>query len=252
MHGMSRNNKFVLVFLTVAMLSLALVVSCSFVQSERIVKVTIPQHPWETVGDKTPLWYILKWTCGSELKSLYVSQNEREFLVSVPAGQTVYFCAYPLGEMSPFGGAVTPTDRNNDIVLTQNEGIVVDLLINGDRSSSSKVNYRKLVSYMHEKSDDFRLFDQVRLIRDVHNGDLKESSIKNKNYWIVPQIAIPNGLWMSEFVRDSSMVVENGLSKELELPEGVFRYYNSSIDRELVVIVDEEGNSFSYIRQALV
>ena len=44
----------------------------------------------------------------------------------------------------------------------------------------------------------------------------------------------------------------DGLSAPMELPEGVFRYLNTDMDRVLVLIVDSAGNSYSYLRQNLM
>ena len=63
---------------------------------------------------------------------------------------------------------------------------------------------------------------------------------------------LPNGLWTSEYLRDSSLYITDNLSPQLELPEGVFRYLNPEMERVLVLIVDASGNSYSYLRQSLI
>ena len=90
------------------------------------------------------------------------------------------------------------------------------------------------------------------MLRDLQNGELGESSFKVVNLFDVDSFALPDGLWTSEFIRDPSLCVTEDLTAPMQLPEGVFRFLNTELDRVLVLIVDSGGNSYSYIRQNLI
>ncbi|MBR2281361.1 MAG: hypothetical protein IJ863_01925 [Spirochaetales bacterium] len=241
------------VFLIVVMLVILaiLLLSCSVAHPDRRIEVTIPEHPWEVFGG-VRLWYTLKWTYGDSLRSLYIPSDVRKVSISVPVGETVLVAAYPLGEMNPYGGSVTPLDSSMELVLSQNDGSIVGELLDIDRMMTVRLNYRLLSERMREKVDDFRLVSKVPLLRDLQNGELLASSIKVSTTFAIDSFSLPNGMWVSEFLRDSSLVVTNGFSGDFELPEGVFRYLNAEMGRELVIIVDSSGASYSYLRQSMV
>lgn len=225
--------------------------ACSIARPDRTLEITIPSHPWESVSGKK-LWYTLRWTYGDEIRSAYVPSDERVLRISVPVGETVLIAAFPLGDMSPYGGAVTPLDGNKDVVLSQNEGVLVGELLDIDRVVTSRLNYDVLSSDMHAMTDDFRNIEKVTLLRDLQNGVLCETSLKPVAPFGVDTFALPNGIWTSEFLCDPALFVTDGLSAPMELPEGVFRYLNTDMDRVLVLIVDSAGNSYSYLRQNLM
>ena len=232
-------------------LSALLLFSCSVVSPDRVLEVTIPSHPWEKATGKS-LWYTLKWTYGDETRSTYLSSDQRTLRLYVPPGETVLIAAYPLGDMSPFGAAVTPLDTGSCIFLNQNDGVLVGELLDIDRVVTSRLNYGLIMKEVRKKSDDFRNIEKVSFLRDLQNGVLKETSIKVVSLFGVDSFALPNGIWTSEFLQDSGLVVTDGISPPIQLPEGVFRYLNTEMDRVLVLIVDSAGNSYSYLRQSLV
>ncbi len=250
---MRKKTRFSFVVLLASVLALCAMSlpSCSIEHPDRLIEVTIPDHPWELFCG-VRLWYTLKWTYGKSIRSLYVSPDERKVSICVPAGETVLVAAYPLGEMNPFGGAVTPLDPSGDLVLSQNDGSVVGELLDVDRVVTMRLNYRALSSVMGNKADDLRLVEKVSLLRDLQNGELTAASIKPTALFGVDSFSMPNGLWVSEYFRDSSLVVTDGMSGDLQLPEGVFRYLNVEMGRELVIVVDSVGDCFSYLRQSLV
>ncbi len=243
---------FILLLLALMLAFLAISLpSCAVAHPDRRLEVTIPEHPWELFGG-VRLWYTLKWTYGDSVRSLHVPSDVRRVSILVPVGETVLVAAYPLGEMNPFGGAVTPLDSSMDLTLTQNDGAIVGELLDVDRMMTTRLNYRLLSTRMRAKVDDFRLVERISLLRDLQNGELLSSSIKVSNIFAVDSFAVPNGMWVSEYLRDSSLVVLDGTSGDLELPEGVYRYLNVEMDRELVIIVDSTGSSYTYLRQSLV
>ena len=228
-----------------------LAVSCSMITPNRMLEISIPEHPWENASGRK-LWYTLKWTYGSEVQSSYLGPDERQISIYVPVGETVIIDAYPLGEMAPFGAIITPLDEDIQVALNQNDGVVANELIDLDRSVTERLNYGLIRENMLKKCDDLRRIEQVSFLRDLQNGELRETSFKAVSLFGIDSFALPNGLWTSEYLRDSSLYVTDNFSPQLQLPEGVFRYLNPEMDRVLVLIVDSSGNSYIYLRQSLV
>ncbi|MBP5161837.1 MAG: hypothetical protein ILP16_02535 [Spirochaetales bacterium] len=215
------------------------------------MEVTIPTHPWEKTSGKS-LWYTLKWTYGDEIRSAYISPDQRTITLYIPPGETAIIAAYPLGDMSPFGAILTPLDTSYHVVLSQNDGVLAGELLDIDRVVTSRLNYGLISSGLHEKTDDFRKIDKVSFLRDLQNGVLSKTSFRIISPFGVDSFALPNGIWTSEFLQDPGLVVTEGKSPDLQLPEGVFRYLNPDMERVLVLIVDSSGAAYSYLRQSLV
>ena len=243
--------------------------SCSAAFLDRRITIEIPQHPWERYDNDSRIWYSLKWSYGRETKNLYVSPEERVVQIDVPIGETVFVCAFPLGEMRPFGAVVTPFDSSSSFVLGQDDGYLASILLDADRDATKGINYKALKEAFGKVEDEFlwnasslydgpavlqwtMALDKVRFLRDVMNGELCESSIVFLEPFEVPGFAVPNGVWIGESVLGSYIVVKDSMMPPLWLCEGVHRFYNPAMDRELVVVVDERGGSFRYMRQALV
>lgn len=235
----------------VIILPLLFAVSCSIACPDRLLEIEVPKHPWEDASGKA-LWYTLKWTYGSEIRSVYLGPDERKASIYVPVGETVIIAAYPLGEMAPFGAITTPLEEDYQITLNQSDGVVANNLIDLDRSVTERLNYSLIREKMLKKSDDLRRIEQVSFLRDLQNGELSEVSFKAVSLFGIDSFALPNGLWTSEYLRDSSLYITDNLAPPLQLPEGVFRYLNPEMDRVLVLIVDSSGNSYSYLRQSLI
>ena len=234
-----------------ALLSLALVPSCSQVSTKRKVVLTIPTHPWEKITGKK-MWYTLKWTDGKEQKTIHVNQDQRSVPVEVETGRTVLAVAYPLGDMSPFGAALTPDERKTELVLTQEEGYLASLLSDLDPNMVGTLNYGLILDSILEKTDDVRKIDDVSLLRDIQNGDLTQQTIKVCEAHTVGPFALSNGMWESEFLRDPCIVVLDGMAEQISLPAGVFRYLNNEDNMVLVLIVDREGSFYSYLKGSLL
>ena len=216
-----------------------------------MLEISVPVHPWEKVGGKK-LWYTLKWTYGDEIRSLYLGSEERNASIYVPVGETVLIAAYPLGEMAPFGAVVTPLEDGFQVALNQNDGVIANELIDLDRSVTERLNYGLICDDMLKKCDDIRKIEKISFLRDLQNGELSEASFRIVSLYGVDCFALPNGLWTSEYIRDSSLLVTDNLSPRIELPEGVFRYLNTEMDRVLVLIVDSSGSTYGYLRQSMV
>ena len=242
----------------------ALFPSCSAALFDRSVELEIPQHPWEVCSNDVKMWYSVKWSYGNEVRSLYVPPGERRASIRIPIGETVFVCAFPLGEMRPFGAVVTPFDSDVTFVMNQEDGYIAAMLMDVDRDSTKGINYKALKSVMETLAKESSeassgrdsvgvlALDKVRFLRDVMNGELSQSSVVFLKPFDMPQFAIPNGVWVSESALGSYYVVKDSMMPAIRLGEGVHRFFNPSTERELVVVVDERGNSFRYVRQALV
>ena len=251
--GYMQKNKYFgkTVFVLVLFLTTIFAISCSIIRPDRLLEISIPKHPWEDACEKR-LWYTLKWTYGDEIRSIHLGSDERDVAIYVPIGETILIAAYPLGDMAPFGAVITPLDEDLRVALNQSDGVIANELIDLDRSVTERLNYGLIRENMLKKCDDFRRIEQVSFLRDLQNGELRETSFKTVSLFGVDGFALPNGLWTSEYLRDSSLYVTENSSPQLELPEGVFRYLNPEMDRVLVLIVDSSGNSYSYLRQSLI
>lgn len=243
---MRQNNWALLVFLCV----LVVLSSCSDVKPERTVAIQIPQHPWE--DEDTKLWYSLKWTSGNDVNVLYIEKGQREVSITIPSGESVFVCAFPLGNMRPFGSVITPFDNSKVFVLNQNDGVFAQIFMDSDRAAMAGINYPLLRSYALEVSFDFRNLDKIKILKDVLNGKLGESSLKAVELYDVLSFAIPSGFWVSESVLDHNILSLDGNSGELHLPVGLHRYYNRTLDRELVIVVDSDGKTFHYLKIGLL
>lgn len=237
----------------------ALLVSCSAVAPDRKITVEIPRHPWEESSNEINMWYSLKWSYGNEIRSIYVTPNERRISLEIPIGETAFICAFPLGEMAPFGSVITPFDFSKTFVLNQNDGFIASILLDIDRDVTRGINYSALKRVLEEKFEEkeegkfySNALDKVRFLRDIYNGELTASSIVFNQPFAISSFVIPNGVWVREQVLGSSYVITNSLMPSLSLYEGVYRFYNPATDRELVIVVDEKGKDFHYVRQALV
>ena len=231
--------------------AILLAVSCSLAGPDRLLEVSIPRHPWETDGPNE-LWYTLRWSYGTEIRSASIGPEERSVSINVPIGETVLIAAYPLGEMAPFGAIITPLDDGIQVSLNQNDGVIVSELIDLDRTVTQRLNYGPIRDSMLKKCTDLRRIEKVSLLRDLQNGELSQTSFKAVSLFGVDPFVLPNGLWISEYLCDPSLYISDNFSPQLELPEGVFRYLNKEMDRVLVLIVDSSGNSYSYLRQSLI
>ena len=242
-------RKIHILFIVIAAVSV--LPSCSNVVTRRTVEIEIPSHPWEKASGSR-LWYTLKWTDGTDIRALYIGPEQRRVELEIPSGETVILAAYPLGELNPFGGAVTPLDNSATFVLSQNEGPLADELLSLDCEVTRELNYGLLLDNMLEKCDDLRQIGRISIIRDMQNRQLRDTSIKVVSLFGIDTFTLPNGIWTSEYLRDPDLVVTDNTAGPLELPEGVFRYLNTDLDRVLVLIVDSRGDSYSYLRQSII
>ena len=239
------------IFIAVIIAAVVLLCSCSQGMFSRTVEVVIPPHPWEKASGKD-LWHTLRWTDSSGVRSMYVGPEQRSVSLEVPVGETVIAAAYPLGELNPLGGAVMPSDESRTLVLSQNEGVFADELLSLDREVTRDLNYGLLIGNMLKKCDDLRQIGKVSVIRDIQNRQLHDASIKTVSLFGIEQFAVPDGIWTSEYLRDADLIVTDGTAGPIELPEGVFHYLNTELDRMLVLIVDSKGDRYCYLRQSLV
>ena len=228
-----------------------LVSGCSNLNIQRKVTVNIPQHPWEKFAPVS-LWYNLCWTGYDGTETMYISQDTREIEISIPTGRTVYICAYPLGEMRPFGCAVTPDNTETYFETDQNRGYLCDLMLNADTSAVSRVNWNRLVAAAQSQTVDFRTLDDTKLVKNILNGSLDSSCVVSRPLINIASFSAPGGTWISESIIDGRIIFTGNQSPELELPYGVNRFYNYEKNMELRITVDSSDNVFTYQRQALL
>lgn len=235
--------------MVILIFAVQILLSCSTSVFYRKVYVQIPQHPWEENTSKN-LWYTLKWTDGKEIQSLHVDDSTRMISISIPIGQAVYICAYPLGEMVPFACAVTPLDNNNTYTLSQNDGYLIQEIINLDEKIRSRINYPYLSKVCALLTDDFRKINKIDLLQNIINGKLTKASVKIKTPTEVPQVSVPDGIWISENQNDNLLTVQNRKTPVLFLNPGINRYYCPEQNREMRITVDYDGVVHAVMRQA--
>ena len=216
----------------------------------RHVNIIIPEHPWEYY-EGVKLWYYLCYNDGEEIIRKYVSPETREISIKVPSGQTVYFCAYPLGEMHCYGGAVEPSDNISVLLLNQNEGFLTDLLLNTELSVSSKLRYHYLLDQIFLNTNDLSLLDSSVFIKDLLNGKISNASFKTIEPISISSVSFFTGTWVCELENVNRMFINDGESPEIVLPYGIFRYLNKERLLESRLVVSETG-VYKHDRSSLV
>lgn len=213
----------------------------------RAVEVILPtRHRWEEMQNQS-LWYTLVWTEKGELKRRHLRAGEKRTTLWVRRGETVVFCAYPLGVFSPAGGAVIPNGEAQ-LLLTEQEGVLCRLLQESTRFNADALGslaYPHLLQEIRSKTDDFTLLDGNRLQKDLANGELTSSSIKVAEPLTVVVTTIPQGYWVGEGTLDSSFWSywgDEGIP--LALGEGLHCFWNREDALLLRIFVDLNEEAF--------
>lgn len=226
-------------------------VSCSSPLT-RTLTLEIPQHPWE-IHTGVNLWYSLKYGASSaDIRTLYISSSERTVNVEVPTGLTVFFCAYPLGEMQCFGAATGPYDNSNTLKLDPDKGFLANLFLNTQGDAASKVNFELLCNLASQVTPFFTSLDSSRIIQDTLNGNLSKNSITLCPFTQIEPFAVTNGTWVCELSRFGQFTSTGNMTPVLSLPPGVFRFLNYDEELELRITVDSSGSYFQRIRRSLL
>lgn len=247
---MKKNGVLFVIFLSL-FVSMFLLLSCTQNFSYKTVNIEIPQHPWEENSSKK-MWYTLKWTYNDTILSQHINSDTRNITIRIPVGETVFICAFPLGEMIPFATAITPLDEKLIYVLNQNEGYLAKEFMNLDADVRSKINFGYLVQACYSKTDDFRQINMVDLLQDALNGHLTKASVKIKSPSEVPELSVLDGVWISENQHDNLMDIKNAKTPVMYLPPGIHRYYCPQISREIRISIDYDGTLHATMRQALL
>lgn len=226
----------------------SLLCGCSNSPFSRKVRLIIPQHPYELYEGRK-LWYYLAYNCGGEIVRQYVEPDTRELSVSVGKGDTIYFCAYPLGEMHCYGGVVEPSDNCNLVLLSQNEGFLTDVLLNTDLNISCRLKYRNLLTRLLSVSEDLSLIDYSLLLKDILNGKISSGSIKKTEPVQIESLSFFSGLWVCELESFGRMIIHGEESPEMRFPIGIYRFFNRERNLESKVVVSENG-VYKHDRQA--
>ena len=229
--------------------------SCTERSLTRTITVSIPPHPWEEVSGNS-LWYMLKWTNGENTEQIFVSASIRKAQINIPLSETVYILAFPLGEGTPFGTAITPVENKKFYCLTQDSGILAGILMNVDSYARAKINFQKVHEVCNEAcsdyNGDFRRIDNATLTKNAINGTLNKSAIKINTLYDTGEINALNGIWISESVHDELIEVNKGSFPSLTLPVGIHRFYCPELSRELKITVDYDGKVTSLLKISMV
>lgn len=231
-----------------------LFVSCTYNPlSMREVEVVIAMtHRWEEMQNQS-FWYTLVWTDKGELKQQHLKAGQKKVSIWIRRGETVVFCAYPLGVFSPLGGAVAPNGEAA-VSLTEQEGVLCNLLLESTKinaSSLGSLGYQQLLREALSKVDDFTFLDATRLQKDLVNGELRSSSIQVQEPLVVRVSTIPQGYWVGERACDASFWNYWGSEGvALSLGEGPHCYWNKEDALLLRVFVDlKEQASFVSVQK---
>lgn len=221
--------------------------------SMRAVEVVLPEkHRWEEMQNQS-LWYTLVWTERGSLKRCHLKAGEKRTTLWVRRGETVVFCAFPLGIFSPAGGAVLPGGEPL-VLLTEQEGVLCRLLQESTTLNSDALGclaYPQLLREALAKGDDLTLLDANRLQKDLVNGDLSSSSIHMSEPLSVVITIIPQGYWVGERSLDPSFWSYWGAEGiPLALGEGLHCFWNREDSLLLRIFVDlKEEASFVSIQK---
>ena len=210
--------------------------------------MSIPfQHRWEVMQNQS-FWYTLVWTEEGMLKQQHIKAGQKRATLRIRRGETVIFCAYPLGVFSPLGGAVVP-DGEAEVLLTEQEGVLCHLLLESTKINAGTLGglaYPHLLREIRSKVADFTLLDANRLQKDLVNGELRASSIRVLEPLAVVVSTIPQGYWVGERTSDTSFWSYWGNEGvALSLGEGLHCFWNKEDALLLRVFVDlKEQASF--------
>lgn len=239
------------IFLLSIVLVLCLLTSCENL-SKRTVILTIPDHAWETVS-KHKLWYELSYTEGTTLVTRFIGQNTRTLEVKVDSQKQVFFLCKPLGKFHGFGGWISPIDSENKVELTQEKGVLVEALLKLDLICLEDLNANRILEHINETCSDIRQINQTKLLLDIANNRLKDTSFsQNKAIDVSEGLDIPFGLYYSEFLRDPSIYTSFNEPLKLKLYPGKTNFYNFEKNFVLCVTVQDNGAVSSFITEGLL
>lgn len=234
--------------LTLLVVSILLCVSCEANPlTMREVSVILPKaHPWERAQSQS-FWYTLVWNEGPHVRHRHLKPTEREVNIWVKRGETVVFCAYPLGTFSPYGGAVMPTQKGV-LYLREDEGRLCNLLIESLSINSLCLGglvYDRLLEQGRLKTDDLSLLYGNLLQKDLVNGQLNSSSFQVLSPLEVVVSTIPQGFWLGEGSAEGSFWMFWGSEGvNLLLGDGLHCYWNREDALLLRIVVDSQGQQY--------
>ncbi len=220
----------------------------------RTIRIVLDEpHPWEAAAH-TGLWYTLVWHENGTLFRRHVVYGESPE-ISIPLGKTVVFCAYPLGELSPYANAWTPAEESGTLLLTQKYGALGDLclrLVQGDAPVIEALDFPALGRYLLSRTEDLRLLDMDRLALDMLNGSLGEDSVHLVEKIEVPLEGVPSGRWVGDVPQDGAFWVgAHEGAVRIQLSPGYHHYLCAGRQLEAVVVV-EGAYSFLTVRKCIL
>lgn len=214
--------------------------SCSGGLLWREVEVQIPSHPWEDATGSL-LWMELRVVYPDYEERTFVRTNQRTLRIKVPLGKAVVVLVYPLGNLSPFGGWISPATGDLAITLSQREGVLLDAVTRLEARNYSDLNFPLILETIAGKCDDYREIETIQLLQDIANGELSEKSIVLQEKFTCTDLSIPSGIWYGEMSLDGRLFSSSSQDPVVSMYPGVLRYYNYHRQLQLVLHMDDQG-----------
>lgn len=226
-------------------------VSCSENLQNKTVYIEIPEHPWEKYSGQK-LLYTVKWTDNNQIFSSNLHSNSEKIKLTIPRNQTVFICAFPLEDMEPFGIGITPFDSKKTYKLTQNDGILARIMMDLDPKIRQQINYNLLSEICSSVTDDYRSLNQSTLVQAILNGKLKKSAIKQAKSVEIPELSIPNGLWISQNTADNPIEITDGKLPNTNRYIGKYRFFCSELGKIYSITIEDNGNFSTHIQNCIL
>lgn len=197
-------------------------------------------HPWEEASLKK-LWHTLVWTDGlGKLQSMHLGPGQRQAYLSIPKGKTTVICAYPLGDMLPYGGFFS-LDGKGTILLSQDKGELAKLLLDAflcNPEAVQSIDAEALFALCPKPS----LMDRTSLTVALLNGNWET---KLFNPLEANLSDLPSGYWVPERITQKPFFSQWGGTTLLNLEGGVQRWWCRERSLKLVVYADLQKRTFS-------
>ncbi len=205
----------------------------------------VSTHPWEEASLKK-LWHTLVWTDGwGRLQAMHLSPGERQATIPVQKGKSTIICAYPLGDMLPFGGFFS--QGNQEVIhLSQEKGELAKLLLDAYLCNPEAVECID-ADALFNLCPRVSLLNKVTLTVGLLNGVVE---IEDLSPLLAKFADLPAGFWVPERKSQVPFFSVWGESVSLCLEGGVQRWWCRERSLELIVFADLKKKTFSYFLAA--
>ena len=242
-------NKIALLLL---ILSISLISGCF--PSQTISIVLEEDHNWEVASGRR-MWHTLCYSINDQVETLHLSVGVREVSLLLPLTSTHIFALYPLGNLSPLGGGITPMDETKRVTLSSDEGALTDTLLRLFPTWSSVVNnlnYHKIVQdiAIHPLSNQI---DYISTVANLVEGDYDEDSLQILNKYSATLDILPSGRYISDSPSIASFYKSEYRPVELEnLVPGIYFFLNLEAMMVLTLIIaDDEQRPATYYMKSV-